>query len=155
MRAEGFLVDDNSNPAPENIPAADFVAVKDNRLPLDQEWGRDNTCNQQKDGNHHKDAKVNNHTKQDLINFGFLKVFWLMFPEIYFYLVIVNYTSHPLLAEGYQKTMVEELTCFLRCIFLWRVQGAVKLQFYSCYSSYFIANKFGFHPLTTICSHGD
>ena len=35
VRAEGFLVDDDNNPAPENIPDAVPVAVKDNRLSLD------------------------------------------------------------------------------------------------------------------------
>ena len=55
------------------------------------------------DGNHHTDAKVKDHTKQYLIDYEFLDVFWLMFPEIYFCLTIVNYTSHTLLVEGHQK----------------------------------------------------
>ena len=46
VRREGFLVDDN-DPAPENVPCVDVVKVKvkENGLPLDQEWGWDNTCN--------------------------------------------------------------------------------------------------------------
>jgi len=47
MRREGFLVDNDNDPAPENIPGANAVpvAVKESGLPLDQEWGWDNTCN--------------------------------------------------------------------------------------------------------------
>ena len=39
VRAEGFLVDNDNNPAPENIPDAIPVIFKENGLPLDQEWG--------------------------------------------------------------------------------------------------------------------
>ena len=45
VRAEGFLVDTNNNPAPGNIPSAIPVKMKDNGLSLDQEWGRNNICN--------------------------------------------------------------------------------------------------------------
>jgi len=47
MRREGFLVDNDNDPAPENIPGANAVpvVVKESGLPLDQEWGWDNTCN--------------------------------------------------------------------------------------------------------------
>ena len=47
VRDTGFLVDDDNNPAPKNIPAPVVVeaAPKENGLPLDQEWGCDNTCN--------------------------------------------------------------------------------------------------------------
>ena len=31
------------------------------------------------------------------------------------------------------------------------MEVAVSLQFYLCYLSYFIANQFGFHSLTTTC----
>ena len=117
VRTEGFLVDNDTNPAPENISNAVPVAGKDNRLPLDQEWRWDNTCNRQKDGNHHKNAKVNNHTKQDLIDLGFLQVFWLMFPKTYFYLFIVNYKSHTLLAEGHQKNNDRRAHLFSRLYF--------------------------------------
>lgn len=119
------------------------------------------------------DARVNNHTKQDLIDYGFLEVFWLMFPETYFYITtIVCYTSRALLAEGHQKTTTGELTRFLGCIFFmvctsdfakeeyWSLksvsmmEGTVSLRFYSSSSSYFIASQFCFHPLTTTYSHG-
>ena len=174
MRGDGFLVDDNNNPAPENIPAFDGVeeAPKENGLPLDQEWGWDNTCNRQKKGHHHSDAKINDHSKQDLIDLGFLEVFWLMFPLAYFQLSVVNFTSQTLKAEGHDKTSLGELTRFLRCIFFmactfgfakeafWSskpvsmMEGAVSLRFYSSSSSNFLANQFHFHPLTTTCSHG-
>ena len=45
VRAEGFLVADDNDPAPENIPGATTALVKENGLPLNQEWGWDNTCN--------------------------------------------------------------------------------------------------------------
>ena len=77
VRDTGFLVDDDNNPAPETIPAPDAVEAtpKENGLPLDQEWGWDNTCNRQKKGHHHTDAKINDHLKQDLFDLGFLEVF--------------------------------------------------------------------------------
>ena len=41
VRDKGFLVDDDNDPAPKNIPATNAVEVapKKNGLPLDQEWG--------------------------------------------------------------------------------------------------------------------
>ena len=106
VRDAGFLVDDDNDPAPENIPALDGVeeAPKENGLPLDQEWGWDNTCNRQKKGHHQSDAKINDHSKQDLIDLGFLEVFWLMFPLGYFQLSVVRFTSQTLQAEGHDKT---------------------------------------------------
>ena len=174
VRDAGFLVDDDNDPAPENIPAPDVVeeAPKENGLPLDQEWGWDNTCNRQKKGHHHSDAKINDHSKQDLIDLGFLEVFWLMFPVVYFQLSVVRFTSQTLQAEGHDKTSLGELTRFLGCIFFmactsgfakeafWSskpvsmMEGAVSLRFYSSSSSNFLANQFHFHPLTTTCSHG-
>ena len=46
VRGEGFLVNDDNNSVPENIPGANAVpvAVKESGLSLDQEWGWDNTC---------------------------------------------------------------------------------------------------------------
>ena len=63
VRVEGFLVDKDNDPAPKNISNTVPVTVKDNGLPLNQEWGWDNTCNQQKGGNHQLDTKVSNQTK--------------------------------------------------------------------------------------------
>ena len=103
MREEGFLVDNNNDPVPGNISHSNAVPMemKENRLSLDQEWGWDNTCHRQKSGSHHTDAKVKDHTKQDLIDYGFLEAFWSMFPETYFYLTIVKSTSAALAVEGH------------------------------------------------------
>ena len=132
VRAKGFLVDNNNDPAPKNIPCATTATVKENGLPLDQEWGWDNTCNRQKEGHHHNDAKVKDHTKQDLIDLGFLEVFWLMFPQYFFYLVMVTHTSRALVADGHSKTTTGELTRFLGCIFFMAcTSGFAKEDFWS------------------------
>ena len=77
MRGEGFLVDNDNDTAPENIPGANVVpvTVKEKGLLLNQEWGWDNTCNRQKDSHHHTNTRVKDHTKQDLIDYGILEVF--------------------------------------------------------------------------------
>ena len=119
------------------------------------------------------DAKINNHSIQDLFDLGFLQVFWLMFPLIgYFQLSVVRFTSWSLKAEDHDKTSLGELTLFLGCIFFmaymsgftkeeyWSskpvsmMEGAISLRFYSSSSSNLLANQFCFHPLTTTCSHG-
>ena len=122
VRAEGFKVGNNNNngPAPENIPAGPTLVKevdKKNCLSLDQEWGWDSTCNRQKGGHHHISAKVNNHNKQDLIDLGFLEVFWLMLPQFYFYLTIIKHTSNALKEEGRNKWLQGEFPCFLGCNF--------------------------------------
>ena len=140
----------------------------ENRLPLDQEWGWDNTCNQQKESHHHTNAKVKDHTQKDLIDYGFLvlvdvppSLFLSNHCEIY-----KSWTG----SKGHDKTTQGELTWFLGCIFFmactsgfakeeyWStkpvsmMEGAVSLRFYSPSSSNFIANQFRFHPLTTSSS---
>ena len=174
VRDAGFLVDNDNDPAPENIPALDTgeEAQKENVLPLDQEWGWDNTYNRQKKCHHHSDVKINDHSKQDLIDLEFLEVFWLMFLLSCFQLSVVRFTSRTLQAKGHDKTSLGEPTRFLGCIFFmactsgfgkqafWSskpvsmMKGAVSLQFYSSSSFNFLANQFHFHPLTTTCSHG-
>lgn len=45
VRAGRFLVGNNNDPAPEIIPGVISITVKDKRMPLDQDWGLENTFN--------------------------------------------------------------------------------------------------------------
>jgi hypothetical protein len=55
LQAEGYGVDDDNEPAPENIPLPNDQQQEDN---IYSQWGSKNVCNRRSNGHHEENARV-------------------------------------------------------------------------------------------------
>jgi hypothetical protein len=99
-RSQGLDVDDDNEPAPENIPAVG-TAIDSTANLHGQEWGLGGTCHQK--SAHHVDVspQIKDYTKNNLGVISKLDMFFLFFPINYLEEVIVIETSHTLVAHAY------------------------------------------------------
>jgi hypothetical protein len=116
-RSQGLDVDDDNEPAPENIPAAG--ARIDNTTNLHgQEWGWGGTCHRKTKHHLDVDPQILNYSRSDLCNQTKLDMFLLFFPIDYFEDVLVKETSLTLVRQAHNPLSMGELVRFFGCIFL-------------------------------------
>jgi hypothetical protein len=104
-RSQGLDVDDNNEPAPENIPAASAPIDSTSNL-HGQTWGWGGTCHRK--SAHHTDVspQIKDYTKSHLGTLSKLKMFLLFFPVDYLENVIVIKTSRTLLEQAHSPLLV-------------------------------------------------
>jgi hypothetical protein len=125
-QSQGLDVDDDNEPAPENIPAAG-TRVDSTTYLQGQEWGWNGTCYRKT--KHHLDVnpQILNHSRSDLCNQTKLDMFLLFFPLNYTENVVVKQTSCTLVGQAYNPhplSMGEFVRFFQwswlkRLLFLW------------------------------------
>jgi hypothetical protein len=135
-RAQGLDVDDDNDPAPENIPVRGAPAESDEN-PHGQEWGWGGTCHRK--SQHHSDvnAQVVNHCKAELIGMTKLQMFLLFFPIAYLDSVVTMQTSLTLQRQAHKPLSFGEFIRFLGCIL-----------FMSCFSGLDRKDYFSSAPIT-------
>jgi hypothetical protein len=117
IRPEHALdVDDDNEPAPENIPAAGAPIDCTTNL-HGQQWGWDGTCHQK--SKHHVDVspQIKDFIKSDLCTTSKLDMFLLFFPLDFVEDIIVKETSRILVQQAHQPMPMGEFIQFLGCIF--------------------------------------
>jgi hypothetical protein len=135
-RSQGLDVDDDNEPAPENIPAAG--ARIDNTTNLHgQEWGWGGTCHRKTKHHLDVDPQILNYSRSDLCNQTKLDMFLLFFPIDYFEDVLVKETSLTLVRQAHNPLSMGELVRFFGCIF-----------FMSCFSGVDRRDFFSSDPIS-------
>jgi hypothetical protein len=135
-RSQGLDVDDDNEPAPENIPAAG--ARIDNTTNLHgQEWGWAGTCHRKSKHHTDIDPQILNYSRSDLCTQTKLDMFLLFFPLNYTENVIVKETSRTLVGQALNPLSMGEFVRFLGCIF-----------FMSCFSGVDRRDFFSSDPIT-------
>jgi hypothetical protein len=115
-RSQGLDVDDDNEPAPENIPA-EGVVIDSNANIHGQEWGWNGTCHRKSKHHSDVDSQIVNYTKNDLKALTKLDMFLLFFPANYLENVIVKETSKTLVEQALSPLTMGEFLRFLGCIF--------------------------------------
>jgi hypothetical protein len=115
-RSQGLDVDDDNEPAPENISALGSSIDSTSNL-HGREWGWSGTCHRK--SAHHVDVspQIKDCTKNNLGNISKLDMFLLFFPVDYTEEVIVIETSHTLVGQAHSPLSVGEFVRLLGCIF--------------------------------------
>ena len=91
VRAMGFGVDDDNEPAPENIPVEDDEPeVEENGLMEGQEWGWGGFCNRKKEGGVREKAKLIGVSEVMLGGLDLVKMFLIFFPRVWFEQTVVK-----------------------------------------------------------------
>jgi hypothetical protein len=119
VRSQGLDVDDDNEPALENIPAGGARVDSTTNNLHGQEWGWNGTCHRKT--KHHLDVSLQilNHSRSDLCNQTKLNMFLLFFPLDYTEnAVVVKQTSRTLVGQAYNPLSIGEFMRFLGCIFL-------------------------------------
>ena len=91
VRAMGFGVDDDNDPAPENVPVENERGPRENDSGLygNQSWGWSGFCNRKKEGGVREKAKINGVNGMVLENIGLVDMFLIFFPRRWFEEVVV------------------------------------------------------------------
>ena len=135
-RSQGIDVDDDNEPAPENIPPAGAdINYQDNLY--GQTWGWNGTCNRKSNHHSHEGAKIEGMSRADLKQTTKLDMFLIFFPINYLEDVVVVETSKVLVGMTYQPMTMGELVRFFGCIF-----------FMSCFSGMDRNDWFSSSPIT-------
>ena len=117
LRAEGYGVDDDNDPAPENIPANKPSASSKDKAEY-REWNAQSTCNRKAEGHRHEDPKMS----KPLGGNQCIDYFMYFLPVDFFKDVILTATNKSLMAgDGGQITWGE----FVRYIGLWLIMSTV------------------------------
>ena len=91
VRAMGFGVDDDNDPAPENVPDPDVpVVTTEEGLHAGQEWGWSGFCNRKREGGVREKAKINGLSEIALQGLSYLDMFSLFFPRQWFEDVVME-----------------------------------------------------------------
>jgi hypothetical protein len=116
VRSQGLDVDDDNEPAPENIPVPGARIDCTTNL-HGQQCGWDGTCHRK--SKHHIDVspQSKDFTKNDLCTTSNLAIFLLFFPLHYVEDIIVKETSQTLLRQAHNPMSIGESVQFLSCIF--------------------------------------
>jgi hypothetical protein len=135
-RSQGLDVDDDNEPAPENIPA-EGVTIDSTANIHGQEWGWNGTCHRK--SAHHTDVspQIKDYTKNHLRTLSKLEMFLLFFPVDYLENVIVKETSNILVGQAHSPLSLGEFLRFLGCIF-----------FMSCFSGVDRTDFFSSEPVS-------
>jgi hypothetical protein len=116
-QSQGLDVDDDNEPAPENIPPAGAPIDSTSNL-HGQTWGWGGTCHRK--SAHHTDVspQIKDYTKNHLSRtLSKLEMFLLFFPVDYLENVIVIETSQTLVEQAHSPLPVGEFVRFPGCIF--------------------------------------
>ena len=113
--ADGFDVDDDRNPAPENIP-------DDQQTQHQQEWGWDGICRRRQGQNSEHKASMKGKTEPEIKSMTFLSMFLYWFPIDYLMEVLLVQTNERLEKVGRRLTLGE----LLRWIGLWYYMATFK-----------------------------
>ncbi len=98
VRGQGFEVDDDNDPAPENVPAVDEAPPVVNDLLEGQEWGWDGIDRRVvAGGNYNEPSFPNNWVPQGK---SYLDLFIYFFPMVWFTTVLVAKTSAAIVESG-------------------------------------------------------
>ena len=98
VRGQGFEVDDDNDPAPENVPAVDEAPPVVNDLLEGQEWGWDGIDRRVvAGGNYNKPSFPNNWVPQGKT---YLDLFIYFFPMVWFTTVLLAKTSAAIVESG-------------------------------------------------------
>ena len=119
VRAMGFEVDDDNEPAPENIPAPDAPLLEGGALREGQEWGWDGFDQRAQLGG----AMYNGPSFADgwtPKRKTFLEIFLHLFPLEFFTNVIIEATSNALFAADSARTSLGEM---LRYLGMWMLMS--------------------------------
>ena len=130
-RSQGIEVDDDNEPAPENIPPAGSVLDATTNK-FGQTWGWNGTCNRK--SNHHVDVspQIKDHTISTLKQTSYLDMFLLFFPLAYLEDVLVAETSRTLVSQAHSPLTTGEFIRFIGCIFFMSCfSGADRNDFFS------------------------
>ena len=105
-------VDDDNEPAPENILAAGGACIDNTTHLHGHEWGWSGTCHQKT--NHHLDVdpQILNYSRSDLCNQTKLDIFLLYFPLNYLENVPVKETSQTLVGQAHNPMLMGDLMRF-------------------------------------------
>jgi hypothetical protein len=135
-RSQGIDVDDDNDPAPENIPP-NGVEVDTMTNKHGQVWGWGGTCHRKTQNHVDVCPQIKDLTKADLRTFTKLDMFLLFFPYEYLEDVIVKETSKALVDQAHQPMTYGEFIRFLGCIL-----------FMSCFSGVDRTDFFSSDPIT-------
>ena len=86
VRAMGFDVDDDKDPAPENIPepnAPETEVIDDDGCVENQSWGWEGFCNRKRDGETKENAKVVGVSVIALLGVSLMEIFLLLVGRSY------------------------------------------------------------------------
>jgi hypothetical protein len=131
VRIQGLDVDDDNEPAPENIPAVG-VPIDNTTNLHGQTWGWGGTCNRKTKNHIDVNPQIKDYTKNDLCATSKLDMFLLFFPLDFVEDTIVKETSRVLLHQAHQPVSMGEFIRFLGCIvFMSYFSGVDRKEFFS------------------------
>jgi hypothetical protein len=136
VRAQGLDVDDDNDPAPENITVAN-APTGGYDDPHNQGWGWGGTCHWRSQNFADVNPMIKGYSKKDLCILSKLDMFLLFFPLQYLEDVIVKETSRTLVAQAHNPMTMGEFLRFLGCIF-----------FMACFSGFDRKEYFRSDPIT-------
>ena len=133
IQAMGFGVDDDNEPAPENVPPPNLrVETTDEGWLQGQSWGWAGFCNRKKEGGVREKAKMNKKSS------GFVQMFLLFFPQEWLEEVVIKQMK--------QKEGMGDLTLglFLKWLGIWLLLATtIKMERKKCWSSMPVSRKKG------------
>ena len=94
VRAMGFSVDDDNEPAPENIPQNGNTPERSNEgFYNGQEWGWAGFCNRKREGGIREKAKLNGLSNETLFGLNYVEIFLLMMPRDFIETIMLEETE--------------------------------------------------------------
>ena len=125
VRAMGLGMDDDNEPAPENIPQAD-----DMPLPNDQTWGWDGIDTRKARNLTNVKARMKHYTPDNLGEARLHGIFFVFFPVDYVKDVLVLETSENIFDRGLKPTNTREIIWFIGLWFFMATLGGFKVEDY-------------------------
>mgnify|MGYP007027707777 FL=1 len=109
LRHQGIEVDDDNEPAPENVPAQSEAAP----LPSNGRWEKPTVCSRRANNFQNLAGKFTNHRWDKIADYDELELFRMCFPEEWLVNVCIPMTNKGLA----KKVDLQEFYVFLGCIF--------------------------------------
>jgi Transposase IS4 len=126
LRAEGFDVDDDNDPAPENIPIPGEV-IQDT-----QEWGWSSICNRKAALMSNSLPKLLNKSDSEVASMTIMTLFLLLFPLTYLHEVLLIQLNKNLQKQGERACGFGEFLRFLGIMFYMSTfKGFTRQQYWS------------------------
>jgi hypothetical protein len=127
LLAEGFDVDDDNQPAPENIPTAGEMTTG-----MQQRWGWNGICNRKAAGIQNPPAMMNNATESDIKSMTLLSMFLWLFSNDFPHKVLFKKLNVNLQQQKEREVRLGELLRFLGIWFyIATFKGFTRQQFWS------------------------
>ena len=114
LRREGFNIDDDNDPAPENIPANN----RESSAPVEETmWGWKGFCHRKSSGFGNRAPRINTLPHDVLGNVSFLAMFLLLLPSTFLQNVVLTSTNERLVRDRKERPV--EWGEFIRFLGLW------------------------------------